>query len=325
MTARKLLVLGGTGFVGRAFIQRWVAGHAGAGVDVLVPSRRPVSPAHPAARELALLPGVRLVRADVNDEATLLGLVAGCDAVVNLVAILHGSPRRFREVHELLPARLVAACAAAGVPQLLHISALGVSDEHPEALPSNYLRSKARGEQALRAGVAGSRTALTVLRPSVIFGADDRFLNLFAGLQALLPVMALAGSGARFQPVWVGDAAEAMVRLLRGPAGELAAATPDRPRVVEAAGPRVWTLGELVRAAGRWSGHARPVLPLPTWVGHLQAAVFGLLPGEPLMSGDNLRSMRVPNVATPGRAGLAALGIAPAEVADVMAAHLARR
>lgn len=325
MTPRKLLVLGGTGFVGRAFITRWVARHAGAGVDVLVPSRRPIAPTHAAARQLALLPGVRLVQADLHDDARLAALVAGCDAVVNLVAILHGSRTRFRQVHEDLPARLARACAAARVPQLLHISALGVNDRAPDELPSNYLRSKARGELALRTGLAGSATALTILRPSVIFGSEDRFLNLFARLQALVPVMALAGAGARFQPVWVGDVAEAMVRLLLGPAGGAGPARPGQPRVLEAAGPREWTLGELVRAAGRWSGHARPVLPLPTWVGHVQAAVFGLLPGEPLMSGDNLRSMRLPNVATPGMPGLRTLGIVPAEVADVMAPFLGQR
>jgi NADH dehydrogenase len=226
-------------------------------------------------------------------------------------------------VHVELPRRLAVACRTAGVRHLLQVSALGVPDPGQPA-PSNYLRSKAAGEQALRDGLQGSATALSLLRPSVIFGAEDRFLNLFARLQAVLPVMALAGAGARFQPVWVEDVAEAMVRCLRGETGALPPPVPGATWRLECAGPQVWTLGELVRAAGRWSGHARPVLPLPEWAGLLQASLLGWLPGEPLMSPDNLRSMRVPNVATPGRPGLAELGIAPSGVADVMTAHLAR-
>jgi NADH dehydrogenase len=140
----------------------------------------------------------------------------------------------------------------------------------------------------------------------VIFGADDRFLNLFAALLGLMPVMALAGAGARLQPVWVGDVAEAIVRALQRP--DLAG------QVIECAGPQVWTLADLVRFAGQASGHARPVLPLPEAAGRLQAALLGLLPGEPLMSADNLRSLRVPNVASGDHPGLTELGITPTPV-----------
>ena len=201
---------------------------------------------------------------------------------------------------------------------------LGVTDVLKPA-PSDYLRSKTAGEAALLAAYAKPESgALTILRPSVIFGTEDRFINLFAGLQTLLPLMPLAGGAARFQPVWVGDVASAMVRCLTGETGALAPARPGKPLVLECAGPRVWTLSELVRAAGAWSGHPRPQLPLPIWAGYAQALVFGLLPGEPLMSIDNLRSMRVPNVATAGQPGLKEIGIVPAELVGVMAPHLAR-
>jgi NADH dehydrogenase len=192
----------------------------------------------------------------------------------------------------------------------VHVSALGVADA--AAAPSLYLRSKAQGEQLLR-GAPG--LALTLLRPSVIFGAEDRFINLFAALQAFAPVMPLAGAAARFQPVWVDDVAHAIEACLKDPRHIC--------KTFECAGPQVLTLRELVQLAGRWSGHPRPVLPLPEWAGRVQAALLGLLPGEPLMSADNLASMRVPNVASGRLPGLAELGIEPTSLTTVMAPWLA--
>ncbi|MBL8333450.1 MAG: complex I NDUFA9 subunit family protein [Rubrivivax sp.] len=300
MNPDRILVLGGTGFVGRALCARLASRWPGA--RIVVPSRRP-----PAAGALRVLPTVSLVPADVHDAATLSRLLQGADAVVNLVAILHGSAAEFERVHVQLPQRLAEACRAAGVARLLHVSALGVG---PDA-PSNYLRSKTAGEAVLSAAGLG----LTLLRPSVIFGAEDRFLNLFAALLRLAPVMPLAGASARFQPVWVQDVAEAGVRCLdRGVTG-----------VLECAGPEVFTLAELVRLAGRWSGHERAVWPLPDALARLQAAVLEAAPGPTLMSRDNLDSMRVPNVATPGARGLGALGIEPTALGQVMPAVLARR
>jgi uncharacterized protein YbjT (DUF2867 family) len=215
-------------------------------------------------------------------------------------------------VHVQLPRRLAQACVAAGVKHLLHISALGVPD-NPADAPSHYLRSKAQGEQVLR-GIAGQALALTVLRPSVIFGAHDRFLNMFAAMQAVAPIVPLAGSHAQFQPVWVQDVAQAMATVLKQPSLQ--------GRTYECAGPDVLTLVDLVRLAGQSSGHARPVLPMPDWVGRLQAAILSCLPGEPLMSSDNLDSMQVPNIATHQLPGLAALGVMPASVHAVAPSYL---
>ena len=295
-TPPRVLVLGGTGFVGRSFCERWVT-HAGGAAHVVVPSRHPAR-----AKVLQTLPGVNVVGADVHDETQLTRLVFNCDVVVNLVAILHGSPAAFARTHAALPRTLAGICTATGVRRVVHVSALGVG---PDA-PSHYLRSKTEGEAVLReAGLD-----LTVLRPSVIFGAEDRFLNLFAALQAFFPLMPLAGARAQFQPVWVGDVAQALVHAI------------DRPDTIgqtyECAGPQVYTLGELVQLAGRWSGHARPVLALPSALGALQAALLELMPGEPLMSRDNLHSMRVPNVATGTLPGLGALGITPTALEAVM-------
>lgn len=305
----KTLILGGTGFVGRALVAHWSARRAaqGGSQTLRIPSRRPQR-----AKALAIQPGVELCTADVYDPAQLDRLLAGCDAVVNLVAILHGSPAQFDAAHVQLPNRLAQACQRAGVRRLVHVSALGVTGD-PAAAPSHYLRSKSRGEQVLRqAGLD-----LTVLRPSVIFGEEDRFINVFAALQAVAPLVPLAGASARFQPVWVHDVAATLLHSLDD--------ATTIGQTYELAGPQVLTLAQLVQLAGRWSGHRRPVLPIPEWAGHVQAALMGLAPGEPLMSADNLASMRVPNVASGTLPGLAALGLTATALETVMRPWLAER
>lgn len=301
---RNILVLGGTGFVGASLCERLVERSGGAGGRITVPSRRPQR-----AQWLRPLPTLELPQADLGDDVVLARLVAGHDAVINLVAILHGDEAQFRAVHVDLPRRLAAACAAQGVRRMIHVSALGVS---PDA-PSAYLRSKAEGEAVLRA----SGLDLTLLRPSVMFGAHDRFINLFASLQQLAPVMPLAGAQARMQPVWVDDVATAIVRCIDSPS--------TIGLTIECAGPAVFTLGELVRLAGRWAGHERPVMPLPDGLGRMQAWFMEHLPGTPLLSRDNLLSLRVPNVASGTLPGLDTLGIPATDIHSVMPAVLAAR
>ena len=299
----KVLVLGGSGFVGRALLEALQRdGHR-----ATVPTRRARS-----ARELGPLPGVTVVVGDVLNEAGLLErLLPGHDAVVNLIAILHGDAAAFERAHVELPTKLARACRATGVTRLVHISALGADPAHGDSAPSLYLRSKSRGEAVLHA--AGG-LQLTVLRPSVIFGADDRFLNLFAQLQRVLPVLPLAGAQARFQPVWVEDVARAVLGCLRDPA--------TTGQTYELCGPDVLTLRQLVQLAGRASGHARPVLPLPPALARWQARLMELLPGPTLMSRDNLDSMRVDNIASKHLPGLNALGIMPASVMAIAPGYL---
>ena len=299
MKAQRIALLGGTGFVGRTVCERLVRRSPGGAV--VVPTRRAQH-----ANRVRSLPSVDVRVADVHDDAALRSVLSGCDSVINLVAILHGSAAAFDHVHVALPRRLATACAAAGIRRVLHVSALGVG----EHAPSNYLRSKTAGEAVLRAAPLD----LTLFRPSVIFGAQDQFLNLFAKLQVVAPLMPLAGAQARFQPVWVDDVAEAIVRSLDAPA--------TIGQVIECAGPDVMTLAELVRLAGRWSGHERPILPLPMAVGRLQALLMECLPGQPLMSRDNLASMQTPNVASGTLPGLASLGITPASVHGVAPEYL---
>lgn len=303
---KRILLLGGTGFVGRAVCDRLVERSGGAGECIVVPSRNPAR-----AKHIQLLPTVQLVHADVHDEAQLHGLVRGADAVINLVAILHGGEKSFEHVHVELPRKLAAACRAANVRRVVHVSALGVGvGAKAGAEPSRYLRSKAAGEAVLRA--AG--LDLTILRPSVIFGEHDRFLNLFATLQAVFPVVPLGAAQARFQPVWVQDVAGAIVHCL--------ADATTIGKTFECTGPDVYTLRQIVQGAGRWSGHPRRVIGLPDGLARAQAFMLECLPGEPLMSRDNIASMRVPNVASGTLPGLQALGIEPASLASVAPGYL---
>ena len=305
---KRILILGATGFVGRHICTRL----SQAGWSAIVPSRSPA-----AARHLAGLPRVDVVPGDVHDEATLIRLLAGADAVVNLVAILHGSEAAFEQVHVELPKKLARACAAAGVRRLVQISALGAALDGP----SMYQRSKARGEAVLHTEAAADFLDLTVLRPSVIFGAQDKFLNVFAQLQRMFPLIPLAGANTRFQPVWVEDVAEAVMRCLQDDA--------TIGQTFEACGPEVFTLRDLVRLAGQYAGvnqgRGRAVFALPMPLARAQAWVMERLPGEPLMSGDNLDSMALDNIASGKVPGLDALGITPAALAAIAPGYLRKR
>lgn len=300
--ARRVVVLGGAGFVGHSVCAQWVRDVPG--TQILVPSRRMQQ-----AADLRLLPGLELRRTDWGDPHSLRACLEGADVVVNLVAILHGSREQFDQVHVKWLQRVVDACNAVGLKRLIHISALGVGAQ----APSRYLRSKFQGEEVLR----HSHLDWTVLRPSVIFGARDRFLNLFASMQAFLPLIPLAGAGALFQPVWVEDVAQAVVRC--------AQRVDTIGMTIECAGPQVLTLADLVRLAGRCSGHVRPILALGDHLARLQATLMEWAPGPTLMSRDNVDSMRWPNVASGQLPGLEALGIEPAWLDEVAPMYLSGR
>ncbi|MBK6569126.1 complex I NDUFA9 subunit family protein [Candidatus Aalborgicola defluviihabitans] len=315
---KNILVLGGTGFVGSHVCEKLVQ----QGWSVTVPTRRLSN-----AQRVQLLPGLTVLQMDVHDPHALTQAVAGHDAVVNLVAILHGNAAAFDKAHVVLPQKLVKACHAAGVNRVVHVSALGANDQRPGTAPSEYLRSKGRGEAALlHPGDAASALNVSVLRPSVIFGAEDRFLNTFARLQALFPVMPLACAHARFQPVWVQDVATAVVRLLERDGDVMH--RQNVPRILEACGPQVYTLAELVQLAAELSGvnegRGRPIIPLPNWLGRIQAGLMELSLGEPLMSRDNLDSMQVDNVASGQVPGLQALDITPSALVPIADDYLKR-
>lgn len=297
---KHVLVLGGTGFIGRHVCEQLTR----LGVRITVPTRHPEH-----AKSVQMLPMVDVLVTNVHDDRALERLLCGHDAVVNLIAVLHGNRRRFEQIHVEWPQRLAQAMLAAQVRRLVHISALGADPNGP----SWYLQTKGEGEAVLRQ-TASAGLALTVLRPSVVFGAEDRFLNIFARLQQTLPVIPLAGANTRFQPVWVADVARAVVECLRR--------DDTVGQTYECVGPEVWTLIDLVRLAGRLSGHPRPVIPLPRPLAYLQARLMELLPGEPMLSTDNLRSLEVDNVASGTLPTLRELGIAPSAIEPVAARYL---
>jgi uncharacterized protein YbjT (DUF2867 family) len=296
-------VLGGSGFVGTELVRRLVrAGHW-----VRVPTR---NLAH--AEQLRVLDTAELRRANVHDPRVLAQLFKDCDAVINLVGILNPSGRStFEYVHTQLAARVLAGARGAGVRRLLHMSALG-ADEHA---PSRYLRSKGAAEAQLRAATQPETAppAVTIFRPSVIFGAGDSLTNRFAGLLRLgAGVLPLVRARARFAPVSVLDVAEAFVRALDTHAS--CGAT------YQLCGPEVMTLEQLVRLTARVARLPCHIVPVPDALGLLQGAIMGLLPGKPF-SLDNFRSLTIDCVCRED--GCAALGITPKPMLAELPLYLA--
>ena len=296
MDIGSVCILGGTGFVGQAIADQL----APRGVRMRVVTRN-----EPRAAPLRVLPTVEVATGDVHDLEFLRAAFDSMDAVINLVGILHGTRPRFEQVHAKLPHKVATACHAAGVQHLLHMSALKAAKD----APSEYLRSKAEGERHVRE--ESGATAFTIFRPSVMFGAGDAFLNRFAQLAAIFPLIPLGGAQARFQPVWVEDVARCFALALGNPSclGE----------TYELCGPRAYSLEELVRYAGATAGHAPKVMALPGALANLQAFVFEHLPGK-LISRDNLRSMEVEN--TCGGPFPAVFGFQPAPVEAVAPEYL---
>lgn len=283
MKHENFLVVGGSGFVGRYL----VAALAARGARVTVPTRR-----RERAKHLILLPTVDVVEVEQVDSRALASLAAGHDAVVNLVGVLH-SPRArpgeegpnhygpaFAQAHVELAQAVVAACRETGVKRLLHMSALGADP----AAPSEHLRSKGIGEQAV---LAADDLEVTVFRPSVIFGPEDRFLNLFAQLAAFFPVLGLGSPGARFQPVYVGDVVKAMLAALES--------RESSGKRYDLCGPKEYTLRQLVELVCAITGRRRLVIGLTDALSYLQAWMLESLPLQ-LLTRDNYYSMQKPSV-----------------------------
>lgn len=283
MSSKSLVILGGTGFVGRHLVARLCAdGHR---VSVL--SRN--LDAHFVR---FVPPGSQQVRCDVYDGAALARAFAGADAVINLVGILNekgDSGQGFRRAHSELSYLVVSACREAGVKRLLQMSALNAGRGQ-----SHYLHTRGEAETVVKA----SHLDWTIFQPSVIFGPDDGLLIRFRELLRFAPILPLARADAKFAPVYINDVVEAFVRALRDPASVR--------QVYELYGPEVISLKQLVQQIARQMGWKRLVLPLPDALGWMQAIVAEWIPGKPF-SRDNFRSLRSDSVG--GIDGLHRLGI----------------
>ncbi|MEO6423692.1 MAG: complex I NDUFA9 subunit family protein [Candidatus Nitrotoga sp.] len=267
MNINKICILGGSGFVGRHIAHLLTAEK----ISLVIPTRH-----RERAGELLALPTVDVVEANIHDNAELDRLLVGVDAVINLVGILHGD---FTAAHVELPRKIVAACKRNGIARLLHMSALNASTD----APSNYLRSKGEGESV----VMKSGLITTIIRPSVIFGPGDSFLNLFAKLTRFLPVLPLASPDAKFQPVFVENVAHAYAASLFTPA--------TFGQSYNLCGPKIYTLRQLVKYVAHVTGHHSIIIGLNDSLSYLQALTMELLPGK-LMTRDNYYSMKVDSI-----------------------------
>jgi len=294
MELKNVCVIGGSGFVGRHIVHLLAAQNCG----VRVPTRQ-----RERAKQLILLPTVDVVEANVHDIAELAELTRGVDAVVNLVGVLHDArgERGFGPAHVDLTRKVIAACQANSVRRYVHMSALGADVNGP----SKYQRTKGQAELLVRA----SNLDWTILRPSVIFGRDDHFLNLFALLLKFAPVLFLPKPNARFQPVFVEDVAAAFVHSL----GALSA----YGKTYDLCGPRVYTLRELVELLGNITGHRRPVIGLNDALSYLQAFMLEFSPVK-LMTRDSYYSMKIDNMSSEPFP----FGIEPSAIEAVVPAYL---
>lgn len=322
MARRVVTVFGGSGFIGRNVVKRLAA----KGWVVRAAVRDPI--AAEFLKPMGEVGQVTPLRADITDPKSVAMAVAGVDAVVNLVGILYESGRAtFDAIHVKGAATIAAAAKAAGVSRLVHMSALG-ADKNSDAA---YARSKAAGEEAVQAAFPG----VSIIRPSVVFGPDDDFFNRFGRMAMVSPVLPvftrdgfkpvcgesgcsidLFGSGGpTFQPVHVGDVAQAVVQVLEDPR--------QAGKTFELGGPRRYSMKEIMELVVSSTGQNRTLVPVPFGLGMLQATFLQLLPNPPLTK-DQVRMMKVDNVVRGGKPGLTDLGITPTSAEAILPLYMKR-
>ncbi len=275
LNGKLVTVFGGGGFVGRYVVQALCA--AGARVRVAVRDTRGAVIVKP----LGNLGQVSLCACDITKPGTVANALAGAEMAVNLV----GSFDNLDAIQRVGAANVAQAAAKAGVSALVHMSAIGADADSA----AEYGRSKAGGEAAVRAAFPHA----TILRPSIIFGREDAFINRFAGLIRMLPIVPVIGAETKFQPVFVGDVARAVVAALQGPGGQ----------TFELGGPQVFSMLQLNEWIAKATGHNKLFVPVPD----AAAKLLSFIPGGPI-SGDQLKMLASDNVVS-GADGLAALGI----------------
>ncbi|MCC7050056.1 MAG: complex I NDUFA9 subunit family protein [Alphaproteobacteria bacterium] len=305
MAGRLITVFGGSGFIGRHLVRRLARQQD----RVRVAVRHPQSALF--LKPMGDVGQITPVQANLRDDRSVAAAVAGADAVVNLVGILYSRGKQsFAAVHHEGAQRVAAAARAAGAKRLVQMSALGANPQSP----AGYARSKAMGEQTAGAAFPGA----TFVRPSVVFGPEDDFFNRFALMAMFSPVLPIIGrppNGPSFQPVYVGDVADAIVKLLDDPA--------TAGKTYELGGPRTYTMAEIMGLVLAWTGRRRLVAWLPPALVDLQARLLELLPVPPLTR-DQVKLLAADNVCYGKAPGLAELGIAPTPAEAVVPGYLAR-
>lgn len=300
MKNQLVTIFGGSGFLGRHTVRAL----ARAGYRIKVATRHPNRAFF--LRPLGSVGQIDFVKCDVADADSVARALSGAEAVVNLTGILFQKGQTFEEVQADGAANIAKAAAAAGVVALVHVSAIGADAESTSA----YAVTKAEGEASVREAFPKA----VILRPSIIFGPEDGFFNKFAELARFFPALPLIGGGkTRFQPVFVGDVAQAILAGLSRQDG----------RVYDLGGPGIYSFKQLMQLILRETGRKRALVPVPFGIAFLKAAFLQLLP-NPLLTIDQVRLLEKDNIVSPTAPGLADLGITPTSVEAVIPSYLWR-
>lgn len=301
MKISKVCILGGSGFVGR-HIANLLAEQS---IYIRIPTRM-----RERAKHLIVLPNVDVNGVPSLNESELIAQFTGMDAVINLVGVLHDGrgKKSFGAVHIDLAHNVVNACQKAGVKRLLHMSALHADTN----APSQYLQTKGEAELIVKAAM--EKLAVTIFKPSVIFGQEDSFLNRFAELVKVFPVIPLAKAHARFQPVYVSDVAKIFVNSLDN--------VLTYGKIYNVCGPKIYTLQELVNFVASTIDRKPHIIPLPDGLSVLQASVLEHLPGK-MLTRDNLKSMEIDSVCDCSFASQ--FGFEPTSLVNIGPTYLAER
>lgn len=304
MNHKVVTIIGGTGFIGRYVVKAL----ASAGYTLRIISRHPDGALH--LKTAGSVGQIVLTSGDITKPSSLAGQMEGSSAVVNLVGILFQSGNQtFMRVHTKGAAKLAQLAKEAGVPRLVHISALGI--EKSQAT-SKYARSKLRGEQAILEAFPEA----TILRPSVVFGPEDNFFNMFAGMAGISPALPLFGGGrTRFQPVYAGDVARAVATCVQAPA--------TAGHTYELGGPKIYTFREILEYIMQLTGRQRLLVPIPFSIASLMGLIGEILPTPPLTR-DQVRLLKYDNVVHPSSENFSHLGISPTAVEMIVPEYLGR-
>jgi NADH dehydrogenase len=296
-------IFGGTGFIGRQIVRELAA----KGFRIKVATRIPEQAyaLKPSGNVGQIVP----VLCSYNDEESIRAAIKGCDLVINCIGILFEKKKGdFTKIHTDLPARIAKICADEKIKTFIHLSALGV-----DKASSKYAASKLAGEAA----IFNNHPKAVILRPSVVFGEDDQFFNMFAGLAQIMPALPLIGGGkTKFQPVFVGDVADAVMVIARDP-------LPFAGKIIELGGPDIVDFRQIYDLIFRTIHLRRPLIALPWGVSKIQATFLSLMP-KPLLTRDQVESLKTDNIVSPDALGFEALGMKPQAMETIVPQYLAR-